>query len=349
MSGEIEGWMFVIADLHCGSKLNYMALWRTVKEAIEFLKVVRASKVSIAILGDIHEHQKMYETQVVTAEGVYQSEIAAGVILTITKMFRDSGINLAKLVLIGGNHDWREHEGISYMKLLSHNLDLVGLPHEVYEMYTCKINDTPVGLVHSVSPRGGSYVSALTPKVIAMAKKIADLLGVEKVIVGHSHLHGHYVDATFEVVALPSFKISQDPKFWVYGGLLTNGRYNVFLRPKIHVDELFADLIEIRKMDLQMIYNFRRTAGKRGIPFESRVVVYEKGQHGYKKQLPVAGIFKVGSKRLFFMREDLREILKYLKEGKTVEEISELTGRKRWFVEAARRWLYKNGFLGEGE
>ena len=59
----------VLADIHVGEKTDFVALRSTVKRAIEKLRRYGVSAIDLMLLGDIHEGQDMYPTQVELMKG----------------------------------------------------------------------------------------------------------------------------------------------------------------------------------------------------------------------------------------------------------------------------------------
>jgi len=197
-----------LSDLHVGGLTDFWNLDLTIEKVIDRLKRYRVDRIELVLLGDVHEGQGMYETQVTSVRGVFQSFAGAGLVYSIVERFRDGGIGVEKVVIAQGNHDRRLHEGLSLSQHLLMALEDMQLPCRV-EVYDYYIEDGVLYRHAILLGSGGSYIYGISPRMISAATKICEKYGVEKVVAGHVHKFGmvklHKMDAM--AVTIPSFQI----------------------------------------------------------------------------------------------------------------------------------------------
>jgi len=59
----------IISDLHIGNLTDFWALKYVILKAIEMLLRLRVKEVDLVLLGDIHDFQGLYPTQVTLIRG----------------------------------------------------------------------------------------------------------------------------------------------------------------------------------------------------------------------------------------------------------------------------------------
>ena len=102
-----------LADFHIGNLTDFWSLSYTLDKAVAKLRKYGIGRVDLVLLGDIHDYQNMYPTQVSLTKGVWQAYGAAGLVDWMVEKLKSRGVSVDKIVIVEDNHDRRLHEGIS--------------------------------------------------------------------------------------------------------------------------------------------------------------------------------------------------------------------------------------------
>ena len=198
----------IISDLHIGGLTDFWALENVIEQVITKLKRLKVGKVDLILLGDVHDYQSLYPTQVTLTRGVWQSYAAAGVIEWIIEKFKANSIEVEKIIIVEGNHDRRIAENMSLSEVLLHALNDMGYDGKAF-VSSYYIDEQNEALYrHAILERtSGSYIYGITPRMIKEADKIMLRHRTRFVISGHVHKYGCVKTTHGYAITLPSFQI----------------------------------------------------------------------------------------------------------------------------------------------
>lgn len=208
-----------ISDLHIGGLTDYRALEYTVYRIKQLLTTLKPNRRVLVILGDIVEGSNIHKYQQLVTHPTQQVKYAAYVIKWIVD---ELAVN--KVIIIPGNHDLRSHEGKDLFSVVTEQLRKLGVSVEPKrEGDIIKIGNKKVLLRHEIGYSSGGYAAGLTPKLLTNALIYLRQTGADVVVVGHYHVFA----ITSEVILLPSFQWSSDPKYWYRGSVVITDDWTV--------------------------------------------------------------------------------------------------------------------------
>ena len=210
-----------LADFHIGNLTDFWSLSYTLDKAVAKLRKYGIGRVDLVLLGDIHDYQNMYPTQVSLTKGVWQAYGAAGLVDWMVEKLKSRGVSVDKIVIVEGNHDRCLHEGISLTGYLVQALEKIGFRSKVEVYSSAYIDVNGVLYTHSILQRSlGSYIYGISPRMIREANKLTKRYKVHKIITGHVHKFGMVRNVHGWVVTIPSFQIDLSKKEDDRGGAL---------------------------------------------------------------------------------------------------------------------------------
>jgi len=200
----------ILADIHVGNLTDFWAIEYVIYKVIEELIRFGIKEIDLILLGDIHDFQGLYPTQVTLVRGSWQSYAAAGLIDWIVELFERRGIKVVQIIIVEGNHDKRIAEGMSLSEGLLHALNDMGYDGRVFVYSYYLDEECRVLYKHSLLTKSsGSYIYGISPRMLKEASKLIAKFGVKYVVAAHVHKFGQAKAFHGEgfAITIPGFQI----------------------------------------------------------------------------------------------------------------------------------------------
>jgi len=322
----------VISDLHVGNLTDFWSLECTIKEVARKMKRFSVKEVDLILLGDVHDFQSIYPTQVTLVRGSWQSYAAAGLIDWIVESLESNMVRVENVIIIEGNHDKRVAENMSLSEGLLHGLNDMGYKGKAFVSSYYIDEEYGVLYKHAVLMRSsGSYIYGISPRMIKEASKLMAKYGVKYVVTGHVHKFG-YVKAFHGegfVIAIPSFQIDLVKGENDRGALIMlDGDTPIFVEPSKTVKVVDEDRVKLEILEklMEFIKRYRR---KSSIPYHSCAIeefyigLHKPKEEGNNKIWWKYAIVKVGSKTRVVNGDLLKRVAEIYNAFDTTEEAIE--------------------------